>query len=72
MPATQMAVLFVLTVLMASLYMTPDLLIAAAMSAKEGSFMMRETVGQLFHPLAASISAIWCSCVAAGAIPRSI
>lgn len=72
MSVTQMAVLLVLAVLMAALSMTPDLLIATAQFANEGSFMMKEIGEILFTPVASTISAIWCSCIAAGAVPRSI
>lgn len=72
MSVTQVAVLFVLAVFMAALYLTPDLLIATALIAKEGSLMMKEIGVVLFQPVASTVSAIWCSCIAAGAVPCSI
>ncbi|WP_139214685.1 hypothetical protein [Pseudomonas linyingensis] len=67
-----MAVLFVSAVLMTALPMTPDLLTATAQFANEGSLMMKEIGVILLQPVTSTISAIWCSCIAAGAVPRSI
>lgn len=72
MSATQMVVLFVLAVLVAALSLTPDLLTATAQLAEEGSFMMKEVCVVMFKAVSTCVSAIWCSCIAAGAIPRPI
>ncbi|MNC53533.1 hypothetical protein D3C75_1029520 [compost metagenome] len=69
MSAAQMAILLVLTVLMAVLYTTPELLIATVKFANEGSPMKIETVMQCVNPIAAIIAAIWCGCMANGKIP---
>ncbi|KRP60322.1 hypothetical protein [Pseudomonas trivialis] len=69
MSAAQMAILFVLTVLMAVLYTTPELLIATVQFANEGSLMMKETMMQYVQPVATMIVAIWCGCMANGKIP---
>ncbi|MFJ2324955.1 hypothetical protein [Pseudomonas sp. NPDC087690] len=69
MSAAQMAILFVLTVLMAVLYATPELLIATVQFANEGSLMMKETMMQYVQPVATMIAAIWCGCMANGKIP---
>lgn len=72
MSVTQLAVLFVLAVLMSALSMTPEMLNATAQFANEGNSMMKETNVILFKAVTTSISAIWCSCIAAGAVPCSI
>jgi uncharacterized membrane protein YjjB (DUF3815 family) len=69
MPAAQMVILFVLTVLMYVLCTTPELLIATLQFANEGSLMMKETMMQYVTPTAAMIAAIWCGCMANGKIP---
>lgn len=69
MSAAQMAILFVLTVLMTVLYTTPELLIATVQIANEGSLMMKETMMQYVQPVAAMIVATWCGCMANGKIP---
>lgn len=72
MSATQMAVLFVLAVLAAAASMNPDLLIATVEFAKEGNLMVKEVIEVLFKAVYTCVSAIWCSCIAAGAVPRFI
>lgn len=68
-----MAFLFILTVFMTMLYMNPEMLIAAVIqSVNEGSEMMKEVAVVLVKPISTVISAIWCSCLAAGAVPRFI
>lgn len=69
MSPAQMAILFVLTVLMTVLYTTPELLIATVQIANEGSLMMKETMMQYVQPVAAMIAAIWCGYMANGKIP---
>lgn len=72
MPATQMLILIVLAVLTAMLYTNPGMLTAALIAAKKGSFMMTTFGSALFQPTAQTLNAIWCSCIAAGAVPRPI
>jgi hypothetical protein len=75
LPATQMALLFVLAVLMAVLSVTPEMLTATVFSfADEGRKMSEITdIARIFFkPVAIVVSAIWCSCIAAGAVPHSI
>jgi hypothetical protein len=70
-----MALLFVMAVFMTVLYTTPEMLIATVISlANEGSKMTDITSFTMlfFKPVAIVTSAIWCSCIAAGAVPRSI
>jgi hypothetical protein len=70
-----MALLFVLAVFMAVLSVTPEMLTATVFSfADEGRKMteIADVAGLFFKPVAIVISAIWCSCIAAGAVPRSI
>ncbi|MCY1190260.1 hypothetical protein [Pseudomonas putida] len=71
--ATQMALLFVLAVFVTVLYTTPEMLTATVISlADEGSKMTEiPSFTMLFlKPVAIVISAIWCSCIAGGAVPR--
>ncbi|WP_024718067.1 hypothetical protein [Pseudomonas putida] len=73
--ATQMALLFVMAVFMAVLSTTPEMLTATVISlADEGSKMTEipSFTMLFFKPVAIVVSAIWCSCIAAGAVPRSI
>ncbi|MFG0400596.1 hypothetical protein [Pseudomonas sp. zjy_11] len=73
--ATQMALLFVMTVFMAVLSTTPEMLTATVISlADEGSKMTEipSFTMLFFKPVAIVVSAIWSSCIAAGAVPRSI
>lgn len=73
--ATQMALLFVLAVFMTVLYSTPEMLTATViMLADEGSKMneIPSLTALFFKPVVIVISAIWCSCFAAGAVPHSI
>jgi hypothetical protein len=73
--ATQLALLFVMAVFMTVLYTTPEMLTAIVISlAEEGSKMIeiQSFTALFFKPVATVISAIWCSCIAAGAVPRSI
>ncbi|MFJ7811097.1 hypothetical protein ACIQYQ_09675 [Pseudomonas asiatica] len=73
--ATQMALLFVLAVFVTVLYTTPEMLTATVISlADEGSKMTEipSFTMLFFKPVAIVVSAIWCSCIAAGAVPRSI
>ncbi|MBI6616039.1 hypothetical protein YA0729_25185 [Pseudomonas simiae] len=73
--ATQMALLFVMAVFMTVLYTTPEMLTATVISlADEGSKMTEipSFTALFFKPVAIVVSAIWCSCTAAGAVPRSI
>jgi hypothetical protein len=69
--ANQMVICCVLAALMAAVPFTHSL-IAAVCSAKEVSQMMTEFFGVLLTPVSQSVSAIWCSCIAAGALPLSI
>ncbi|MBV4469335.1 hypothetical protein [Pseudomonas siliginis] len=60
---------------MAVLSVTPEVLTTTVFSfVDEGSKMTEITdiAGMLFKPVAIVISAIWCSCIAAGAVPHSI
>lgn len=70
-----MALLAVLAVFMTALSVTPEVLTATAISIANGGSIMTEITGIagiLFKPIATVVSAIWCSCIAAGAVPRSI
>ena len=70
-----MALLFVLAVVMIVLSVTPEMLTATVFSfVDEGSKMTKITniAGFFFKPVATVVSAIWCSCIAAGAVPCSI
>lgn len=71
MPAIRMAGLFALAVAVSALPQINSL-IAAAVSAKEVSFMMKDVLDCLFVPVTQGLSAVWYSCVAAGALPLSI
>ncbi|WP_157160369.1 hypothetical protein [Pseudomonas fluorescens] len=73
--ATRMALLFVMAVLMTVLYTTPEMLTATVIQlADEGSKMTEipNFTALFFKPVAIVVSAIWCSCIAAGAVPHSI
>jgi hypothetical protein len=70
-----MALLFVLAVFMTALSLTPEVLTATVFSIVDGGREMDVTFSSfavlLFKPVANVVSAIWCSCIAAGAVPRS-
>lgn len=71
MPAFRMAGLFALAVAVSAVPQM-DSLIAAVTSAKEVSFMMKDVLDLLVTPVSQGLSAVWYSCVAAGAVPLSI
>ncbi|MDV7209922.1 hypothetical protein [Azotobacter beijerinckii] len=67
-----MVVLFVLAVFVTALPGTSELLTATANFAEEGIGMVCAFGDVVFKAVTSSIAAIWCSCLAAGAVPRSI
>jgi hypothetical protein len=70
MSATQIVILFVLTVLLTMLSFPPESLIATVNNfANEGSLMMSNFVTQCFQPITAVLAAISSGCMANGKIP---
>ncbi|WP_336352985.1 hypothetical protein [Pseudomonas atacamensis] len=65
-----MALLIVLTVFMTSLTVSPAMLSAAILSAQGDITMMKDFTETMFKPIAITVSAIWCSCIASGQVPR--
>lgn len=67
----QTVMLFLLAVFIAA-FPGNDSLIAAVLSAKEVSLMVVGEMVSIATPVAQCVSAVLCSCVAAGAVPRVI